>query len=93
MPSDNIETWLGWTGLGFGVIIAYSAYKNVSLFGPDSLIGNTLRNGIIPQVDKLPKKEGSSKGGFIPNIPGIPVPGSLTPQPPVGSSQNPVRPA
>ncbi len=95
MPSDNIETWLGWTGLGLGVVIAYAAYKDVNVFGADGIIGSTLKNGIIPQVTKLPKKSSTGKTGILPIIPGlpipIPVPGSLTPQQPTGTPSNPVR--
>ena len=43
-------TLLGWTGLGFGVIILYGAVKGVSVFGKDGIITNAITEGKLTHV-------------------------------------------
>lgn len=48
--TDQVETFLGWTGLGFGVLLAYGAYKNVPILGPQGLLTTSLKTGKVPTV-------------------------------------------
>jgi hypothetical protein len=50
--SGQVETFLGWTGLGFGVLLAYGAYKNVPVLGPSGLLTQALTTGKVPTVPK-----------------------------------------
>lgn len=48
--SGDMGTLLGWTGLGFGVIILYGAVKGVSVFGKDGIITNAITEGKLTHV-------------------------------------------
>lgn len=54
--SSQVETFLGWTGLGFGVLLAYGAYKDVPILGPAKngrpagLVYTALTTGKVPTV-------------------------------------------
>lgn len=46
----GIGTWVGFTGLGFGVIILYAAVKGVSVFGKDGIVTNAITKGQLTHV-------------------------------------------
>lgn len=46
----GIGTWIGFTGLGFGVIILYGAVKDVPLFGANGIITNAVTKGQLTHV-------------------------------------------
>lgn len=60
-PGGDIGTWIGFTGLGFGVIILYSAVKGVPLFGPTGIITNALTKGQLTHVG--PQGKTTTSGG------------------------------
>jgi len=45
---------IGVVGMGLGSLIVYGAYKNVSVFGKNGILGATIANGAIPDVGSLP---------------------------------------
>lgn len=46
----GIGTWIGFTGLGFGVIILYAAVKDVPVFGPNGIVTNAITKGQLTHV-------------------------------------------
>lgn len=50
-PSNAL---IGIVGISLGTLIAYGAYRNVSIFGRQGLIGETIASGSIPDVGSLP---------------------------------------
>lgn len=50
-PNDGgIGTWVGFTGLGFGVVILYAAVKDVPIFGPNGIVTNAVTKGELTHV-------------------------------------------
>lgn len=45
---------IGVVGVALGSLIVYGAYKNVSIFGANGLLGETIASGSIPDVNSLP---------------------------------------
>lgn len=60
----GIGTWVGFTGLGFGVIILYAAVKGVSVFGKDGIVTNAITKGQLTHVvnGKTTTSGGKSSG-------------------------------
>lgn len=52
MPGEPVETFLGVTAMGLGVLVVYSAVKNVS---PVAVIKQTIATGSLADLSKLPK--------------------------------------
>lgn len=56
---------IGVAGIGVGALIFYGAYRNVSVFGPNGLIGETIATGQIPSASSLPKLFGITGHGTL----------------------------
>ena len=60
MDNDAGMTAIGVGGIGFGILLIYSAYKNQSLFGKDGIIPTLIDTG------KLGQTVGEKAGSVIP---------------------------
>lgn len=60
MPGEPVETFIGVTALGIGVLVIYSAVKNVS---PVALLKETVQSGTFADISKLPKLVGGKGPG------------------------------
>jgi hypothetical protein len=75
MPGEPVETFLGVTGVGIGVLIVYAAVKNVS---PIAVLKETVQKGTLADISKLPKLVEGDKSAtdlnqtLPPGDPGIP---------------------
>jgi hypothetical protein len=57
VPGQPVETLIGVSAIGFGVVVVYGAYKNVN---PLQILREAISTGKFPDISKLAKLFGSS---------------------------------
>jgi hypothetical protein len=70
------DTLIGVIVMGMGVLLAYSAYKNVPVVGSNGLLTSAIQSGKLPAVPSPSGStpSGNTPGGTAPHLPPGPNP-------------------
>lgn len=70
MPGEPAETLMGVSVMGVGVLMAYAAYRDVPVFGPNGLLTGALRTGKLQPVSakhaQAQAQQSQQSGGNVP---------------------------
>lgn len=69
MPGEPAEVLMGVGAMGLGALLAYGAYRDVPVFGPEGLLTGALRQGKLQPVSG---KKAATVQGFAQKQPNVP---------------------